>query len=56
MLIGRETMAAAELTGDRRLGDQARFWLGRTYAAADRFDGQAKAGIAAFIRKHLGLQ
>ena len=34
----RETMAAAELTGDRRLGDQARFWLGRTYAAADRFD------------------
>lgn len=34
----RETMAAAALTGDRRLGDEARFWLGRTLAAADRFD------------------
>ena len=34
----RETMAAAELADDRRLGDEARFWLGRTYAAGDRFD------------------
>lgn len=34
----RETMAAAELVEDRRLGDEARFWLGRTYASANRFD------------------
>ncbi len=34
----RETMAAAEVVEDRRLGDEARFWLGRTYASADRFD------------------
>ena len=34
----RETMAAAEIAGDRRLGDEARFWLGRTYAAGDRYD------------------
>ncbi len=34
----RETMAAAGRAGDRRLGDEARFWLGRTYAAGDRFD------------------
>ncbi|WP_420454806.1 tetratricopeptide repeat protein [Rubrivirga sp.] len=34
----RETMAAADLVEDRRLGDEARFWLGRTYAAADRFE------------------
>ena len=45
----RETMAAAELAGDRRLGDEARFWLGRTYAAADRFDegvGVLEEGLA----------
>jgi tetratricopeptide (TPR) repeat protein len=34
----RETIAAAGLAGDRRLGDEARFWLGRTLAAADRYD------------------
>ncbi|WP_412060452.1 SPOR domain-containing protein [Rubrivirga sp. IMCC45206] len=34
----RETLAAAEAAGDRRLGDEARFWLGRTFAAADRFE------------------
>ena len=34
----RETLAAAALTGDRRLGDEARFWLGRTFASADRYD------------------
>jgi tetratricopeptide (TPR) repeat protein len=34
----RETMAAAEAVGDERLGDEARFWLGRTYAASNRFD------------------
>ena len=34
----RETMAAAEIADDRRLGDEARFWLGRTYAAGDRYD------------------
>lgn len=34
----RETMAAAELVSDRELADEARFWLGRTMAAADRYD------------------
>ena len=34
----RETMAAAGPADDRRLADEARFWLGRTYAAGDRFD------------------
>ena len=34
----RETMAAAEIVQDRRLADEARFWLGRTMAAADRYD------------------
>ncbi len=34
----RETMEASERSQDRRLGDEARFWLGRTYAASDRFD------------------
>ncbi|PAP76840.1 tetratricopeptide repeat protein [Rubrivirga marina] len=34
----RETMAAAEAVGDDRLEDEARFWLGRTYAASNRFD------------------
>lgn len=34
----RETMTAAELADDRRLADEARFWLGRTYAASNRFD------------------
>ena len=34
----RETITAAELSEDRRLADEARFWLGRTYASADRFD------------------
>ena len=34
----RETVAAAEITQDRRLADEARFWLGRTMAAADRYD------------------
>ena len=33
-----ETTAAAEQIDDRVLADQARFWLGRTYAAQDRFD------------------
>ena len=45
----RETMAAAALTEDRRLGDEARFWLGRTYAASDRFDegvGVLEEGLA----------
>ena len=44
-----ETMAAAELGEDRRLGDEARFWLGRTYAASDRFDegvGVLEEGLA----------
>ena len=34
----RETIAAATLVNDRRLADEARFWLGRTLAAADRYD------------------
>jgi TolA-binding protein len=34
----RETLAAAEATGGRRLAAEARFWLGRTYAAAERYD------------------
>ena len=34
----QETAAAAETTGDRRLGDEAQFWLGRTYAATERYD------------------
>ncbi|MEM7789514.1 MAG: tetratricopeptide repeat protein, partial [Bacteroidota bacterium] len=34
----RETLAAAALSDDRRLGDEARFWLGRTFASADRYD------------------
>ncbi len=34
----RETIAAAMLVNDRRLADEARFWLGRTLAAADRYD------------------
>ncbi|MDT0631714.1 tetratricopeptide repeat protein [Rubrivirga sp. S365] len=33
-----ETAAAAQATGDRRLGDEAQFWLGRTYAATERYD------------------
>ena len=45
----RETMAAAERSRDRRLGDEARFWLGRTYAASNRFDegvGVLEDGLA----------
>ena len=34
----RETIAAAGVADDRRLADEARFWLGRTLAAADRYD------------------
>ncbi|WP_424518927.1 tetratricopeptide repeat protein, partial [Rubrivirga sp.] len=34
----KETIAAAELAEERRLGDEAVFWLGRTYAAMNRFD------------------
>ena len=34
----RETMAAADAIGDERLEDEARFWLGRTYAASNRFE------------------
>ena len=34
----RETIDAVEATGDRRLGDEAEFWLGRTYAATERYD------------------
>ncbi len=34
----RETMDAATLRGDRRLADEARFWLGRTLATGGRFD------------------
>ena len=34
----RETAAAAEVSGDRRLADEARFWLGRTLASGDRYD------------------
>ncbi len=33
-----ETMTAADIVEDRRLRDEARFWLGRTYAASDRYD------------------
>ena len=33
-----ETIAAADVTDDRRLRDEARFWLGRTYAGSDRFE------------------
>ncbi len=33
-----ETMAAADIAEDRRLRDEARFWLGRTYATSDRYD------------------
>ncbi|WP_412068339.1 hypothetical protein [Rubrivirga sp. IMCC43871] len=46
----RETLAASEAAGDRRLGDEARFWLGRTFAAADRFEegvGVLEEGLAA---------
>ena len=34
----RETITAAGISEDRRLADEARFWLGRTMAAADRYD------------------
>ncbi len=34
----RETIAAASIANDRRLADEARFWLGRTLGAADRYD------------------
>ena len=34
----RETAAAVQATGDARLGDEAQFWLGRTYAATERYD------------------
>ncbi|HEX8386385.1 MAG TPA: tetratricopeptide repeat protein, partial [Rubricoccaceae bacterium] len=34
----RETIAAAELASDRELSDEAQFWLGRTMAAATRYD------------------
>ncbi len=34
----RETMAAAAQSDDRRLADESLFWLGRTYAAFNRFD------------------
>ena len=34
----RETVTAAGISEDRRLADEARFWLGRTMAAADRYD------------------
>ena len=34
----QETAAAAQTTGDLRLGDEAQFWLGRTYAATERYD------------------
>ena len=34
----RETAQAAENRGEARLADEARFWLGRTYAASDRYD------------------
>ena len=34
----RETATAVQATGDTRLGDEAQFWLGRTYAATERYD------------------
>jgi len=34
----RETIAAATLVNDRELADEARFWLGRTMAGAERYD------------------
>ena len=34
----RETIDAAGIARDRRLADEARFWLGRTMAASDRYD------------------
>ena len=34
----RETAEAAEVRSDPRLADEARFWLGRTYAATERYD------------------
>ena len=34
----RETAEAAELRDQPRLGDEARFWLGRTFAASERYD------------------
>ena len=34
----KETIEAAALADERRLGDEALFWLGRTYAAMNRFD------------------
>jgi len=34
----RETIDAATLRGDRRLADEARFWLGRTLATGGRFE------------------
>lgn len=46
----RETMAAALLHDDQRLADEARFWLGRTLAAAGRYDdgvGVLQDGLAA---------
>ena len=39
----RETMQAAAIAEDRRLEDEARFWLGRTYAAGDRFEEGVQA-------------
>ena len=45
----RETMAAADAIGDDRLAGEARFWLGRTYAAANRFEegvGVLEEGLA----------
>ena len=34
----RETAQAAENRGEARLADEARFWLGRTFAASERYD------------------
>ncbi|MEO0558495.1 MAG: tetratricopeptide repeat protein [Bacteroidota bacterium] len=34
----RETAEAAEVRGEPRLADEARFWLGRTYAVTERYD------------------
>ena len=34
----RETAEAAEVRGEQRLADEARFWLGRTFAATERYE------------------
>lgn len=59
----RETIAAAEERGEEALVDEARFWLGRTLAAQERYDeavlvleeGLARDGLSRYWRARMQL-